>query len=291
DKLSILSEHAAGNTKTGEAVKIGAPMIFERLWRELGIGDIIQKLLSERKFEFSIERCVFLTVLHRLMTPTIGSSDRAEEKWKDDYKIEGADCLSLHHLYRAMAWLGEPLPDGQQKDATYANNRCIKDLIEERIFEKRRSLFTDLSLVFFDTTSIYFEGEGGETIGQHGFSKDNRPDCKQMIVGMVLDKDGYPICSELWPGNMADVKALLPVIRRLRNRFGIEDMCIVADRGMISKSTIEQIESKYPDMKYILGARMRNENEVKDDVLGASGRYKQVYPKRTNSKEPAPLKV
>jgi hypothetical protein len=57
-----------------------------------------------------------------------------------------------------------------------------------------------LDIVFFDTTSIYFEGEGGETIGQRGHSKDHRPDLKQMVVGMVLDQNGNPLCSELWPG-------------------------------------------------------------------------------------------
>jgi transposase len=65
--------------------------------------------------------------------------------------------------------------------------RCNKDLIEEALLARRRDLFTQLQMVFFDTTSIYFEGQGGETIGQRGHSKDHRPDLKQMIVGAVLD--------------------------------------------------------------------------------------------------------
>ncbi len=117
-------------------------------------------------------------MLHRLFDP---GSDRAVDKWKNDYQIEGCEDLQFHHLYRAMAWLGEELTRTEQADKTPFAPRCIKDLVEERLFAYRRDLFTELQLVFFDTTSIYFEGQGGETIGQRGHSKDHRPDLKQMI--------------------------------------------------------------------------------------------------------------
>ena len=138
-----------------------------------------------------------------------------------------------------MAWLGEELPQDQQKDKTPFAPRCTKDRIEEELFAHRRDLFTDLQLVFFDTTSIYFEGEGGQDIGQRGFSKDHRPDLYQMVVGAVLDGQGRPICCELWPGNTTDVTTLIPVVDRLRSRFGVRRVCIVADRGMISQETID----------------------------------------------------
>ena len=194
--------------------------------------------------------------------------------------------LQLHHLYRAMAWLGEELPRTEQADKTPFAPRCTKDLIEERLFAHRRDLFTELQLVFFDTTSIYFEGEGGETIGQRGHSKDHRPDLKQMIVGVVLDGQGRPICCELWPGNTADVTTLIPVVDRLRKRFGVGKVCIVADRGMISKETIEELEKPERGWQYILGARMRAQNEVKDEVLARAGRYRVVHPKRDRERCP-----
>ena len=154
-----------------------------------------------------------------------------------------------------MAWLGEVLPEEQQKDKTPFAPRCVKDRVEEDLFAYRRDLFTDLQLVFFDTTSIYFEGEGGESLGEHGHTKDHRPDLKQMIVGTVLDGQGRPICCELWPGNTTDVKTLIPVVDRLRSRFAINRVCIVADRGMISKETIEDLEGNKRGWLYILGAR------------------------------------
>ena len=115
--------------------------------------------------------------------------------------------LDLHHLYRAMAWLGEELPEEEQAGHTFSP-RCTKDLIEEELFFRTRDLFSSLDLVFFDTTSIYFEGEGGQTLGKRGHNKDHRPDLKQMVVGAVIDGDGRPICCELWPGNTADVTTL-----------------------------------------------------------------------------------
>jgi hypothetical protein len=119
--------------------------------------------------------------------------------------------------------------------------RCVKDLIEEKLFDRRRDLFTDLSAVFMDTTSLSFYGEGGETLGEHGYySKDYRPDLKQMILGLVVDGDGRPICTEMWSGKTADVTTLLPVIDRLRlrSRFHFGRVCVVADRGMISAETV-----------------------------------------------------
>jgi len=96
---------------------------------------------------------------------------------------------------------------------------------------------------FFDTTGIYFEGAGGESIGQYGHSKDHRPDLKQLVLGLLLSGDGRPVSSEIWPGNFADAAALLPVVERLRSRFGLRQVCVVADRGMISADTIKSLEA------------------------------------------------
>jgi len=284
----LLSEHAQGRLPTISIRHIGPALVFQRLWQQTGCQRVIEQLLKGRRFEFAIERAVFLTVLHRLFAP---GSDRAADKWKDDYQIEGCEDLQLHHLYRAMGWLGEELSAREQAGKTPFAPRCNKDLIEEALFARRRDLFTELQLVFFDTTSIYFEGQGGETIGQRGYSKDHRPDLKQMIVGAVLDGQGRPICCELWPGNTADVTTLIPVVDRLRSRFGVTKVCIVADRGMVSEETIEALEQQERSWQYILGARMRSQNEVKEDVLARAGRYRVVHPPRQTSEDPAPLKV
>jgi transposase len=284
----LLSAHAQGRLPIIKTTHIGPALIFGRLWDQTGCQRAIQRLLARRRFEFDVERAIFLTVLHRLFA---SGSDRAADKWKQHYQIEGCDSLQLHHLYRAMAWLGEALSKDQQKDKTPFAPRCIKDRVEEDVFAHRRDLFTDLQLVFFDTTSIYFEGAGGESLGMRGHSKDNRPDLNQMIVGTVLDGQGRPICCELWPGNTTDVETLIPVVDRLRNRFAINRVCIVADRGMISKQTIEDLEKNERGWLYILGARMRAQSEVRDEVISRGGRYRVVHAKSDFSEDPSPLDV
>jgi hypothetical protein len=269
-----------------ESVKIGPALIFERLWKELGLSDIFRKLLAQRKFEFDVERAVFLTVLHRLF---VSGSDRSCEIWRRDQRITGVEEIALHHVYRAMAFLGEELAD--QAGATPLAPRCTKDLIEEALFRQHRNLFSELELVFFDTTSIYFEGEGGETLGQFGHSKDHRPDRKQMVVGAILDDHGRPVCCEMWPGNTADVKTLLPVVERLRSRFHIQRFCIVADRGMISAETILELEKPTCNIPYILGARMRSVKEVNQEVLARAGRYHEVHAEGARAVDPSPLDV
>jgi len=253
-KVRLVEGHKSGRLRAGAVAKIGPATVVERLWRELGIGSVIEGELRGRKFGFPVERAVFLTVLHRLFAK---GSDRAADKWKRDHRIRGADELSLHHLYRAMAWLGRE-----------------KEKVEKSLFASTRDLFTELDMVFFDTTSIYFTGKGGETLGAHGHSKDHRPDLKQMVVGAALDGNGRPVACEMWPGNKSDAKALVPAVDRLRKRFGIDRATVVADRGMISKATIADLEKR--DLGYILGARMRSVNEVKRDVLSRQGRYRTV---------------
>jgi transposase len=287
-KMIVLSAHEKGESTTVSTRRIGAGLIFERLWQQSGCQSEVEALLADRHFGMNVERVIFVTVLNRLFKP---NSDRQCDRWIEDYQIEGKEEIQLQHYYRAMGWLGEELCSEEQRDALPFSPRCTKDLIEERLFLRRRDLFSTLEMVFFDTTTIYFEGEGGQSLGEHGYSKDRRSDCKQMVVGLVMDNEGRPVCCEMWPGSTADVKTLIPVVDRMRKRFGIERVCIVADRGMISKDAIKELESEKRRWDYILGVRMRRIKEVKKEVLSRSGRYQVVHPPRKSKKAPSPLKV
>ena len=286
--LKVIQAHQVGALQAKRVWSIGPGLVFDRLWQELGMGQLLAEVLRGRRFGFAVERAVFLTVLHRLFA---SGSDREADKWREDYRIEGTEGLELHHLYRAMAWLGEELPWGEQEEAGGFSPRCTKDLVEERLFARHRDLFSSLELVFFDTTSLYFEGEGGGSLGRRGNSKDHRPDLYQMVVGVVLDGRGRPLCCELWPGNTTDVTTLVPVIERLQKRFGILSVCVVADRGMISSKNLEQLEGADPPIPYILGVRMRKVKEIREQVLTATGEYLEVAPEREKAKAPSPLKV
>jgi transposase len=283
EKLALLSEHRAGKSKPVSCKRIGPDAVFGRIWKELGIGEAIKQCIADRRYHFDVERAVYHTVIHRLFE---SGSDRSSLVWRKNFDLSGTDELDLQHLYRAMSFLGEPHKD-QTNKIKFAP-RCNKDEIEELLFDRRRNLFTHLDMVFFDTTSIYFEGEGGESIGQYGNSKDHRPDRKQIVVGVVLDDDGMPLCCEMWPGNVTDVTTIKEVVKRFQRCFGIRNVCIVADRGMISKSMTDFLESEESSFSYILGVRLRKVKKVKEQVLSRPGRYRIVNPENDRK---SPLKV
>jgi hypothetical protein len=151
--ITALDEDADGALSVA-AKRIGGPMLFGRIWDRLEIGAVLDDLLKDRAFEFPVERAVFVAALHRLI---VSGSDRDCSAWMEDDDIPGAEGLDLHHFYRAMAWLGEEVEEKPEK--TLAPG-CVKDLIEEKLFDRRRDLFTDLSVVFMDTTSLSLYGEG-----------------------------------------------------------------------------------------------------------------------------------
>ena len=290
------SEHAAVLAARDPALAAGArssvlgpALVFEPLWQLTGCRQALRSALASRRFQFDVERAVFLTVLHRLFAP---GSDRQAARWLTDQAVDGSAALDLHHLYRAMAWLGEPLPDDAAADCDSrpaSPARHVKDQLEEDLFFRRRDLFTGLDLVFFDTTSHYFHGAGGARLVRRGQSKDFRPQCRQLVVGLVLDSEGRPLCTEIWPGNTADVTALLPVAERLRERFGVQSVCLVADRGMISKATMAELEAR--GWGYILGVRLRGTKEFRDEVLEAEGEATLVALERAWKREPLELGV
>ena len=285
ENFAVIDAHKAGETKPVAVRRIGPDLVFARLWKESGIPEALQSTLKDRRYEFDVERAIYLTVLHRLFAT---GSDRAADRWRENYLIPGTEGLELHHLYRAMAFLGDPI---EQLDKPAGAVRCTKDLVEEMLFERRRDLFTEVDLVFFDTTSLYFEGEGGQSIGKRGHNKDHRPDLKQMVVGMAVDVEGYPICCEIWPGNTADVTTLVPIVKRMRERFRLREITVVADRGMVSQKTLEAFEASDPPVGYIIGVRMRRQKEVNLSVLGSENPWFESVPERSNAKDPAPLKV
>ncbi len=288
DQVAVLDAVRDGRLAPADALRTGPGLVFERLWQEAGLPQILGRLLAGRRYEFPVERAVFLTVLHRLFDP---GSDRAAEAWREGYALAGMEGLDLQHLYRAMAWLGEVLPVEEQEHRTTFTLRTTKDLVEEALFARRRDLFSEFHLAFFDTTSLYFEGEGGEELGEHGYSRDHRPDLPQMVVAAVLDAEGRPVACELWPGSTTDSQTLLPVVDRLRGRFGLRSVCVVADRGMVSQDVLRGLRAPERDVRFILGMRLRHSVEVRDEVLSRGGRYQEVRGPREHAKDPSPLKV
>ncbi len=233
---------------------LGPALIFRRLWEELKLDRILKELLAQTEISIDVEEAVFAMVLNRLCDP---ESKLGVSRWKETVYRPEFEGLKLHHFYRALDFLADH-----------------KDEIEERLFERIRDLFhLELDLVFWDTTSTYFEGRGAEGLCEYGFSKDHRPDRVQVILGLLMTREGIPIAHEVFPGATADVETFRAVLRELRKRFRIRRVILVADRGMVSRKVLEEIEAM--GLEYLVGVRMRRLGAMRE-VLSRGGRFREV---------------
>jgi len=233
----------------------GPALIFNRLWEEQGMAEILRRSSEGRKFGFDVERVAFAMVLQRLCAP---GSDLQGYGWLET--VEGFSKIELQHLYRTNAFLAE-----------------IREELEKALFDRDRDLFSqELDLVFMDTTSVYVYRDTETEWRKRGYSRDRRPDLPQLVLGVVVDREGRPVSWEVFPGNTADPAAFEAMIGKLRQRFRIGRVVVVADRGMMGKKSLELLDSGKAPYDYILGCRMRKQKEIGEEVLARAGRFQEV---------------
>ena len=253
--VKVLEAERSGTLEVASDRAWGPVLVFDRLWAELGLQGLLRAVGRRRTRGFDFERMVFAQVLQRLCEP---GSDLRGSKWLETVHEPAFAPLQLRHFYRCLAPLWR-----------------AKDRIERALYERGLDLFNQtLDLVFFDTTSTYFEGTSLDGWAKRGKSKDHRPDHLQLVIGVVIRQDGMPITCEIWPGNTADVTTLVPVVQGLQRRFRIQQVVIVCDRGMVSAANLEAVTAA--GYEYIVGVKMRRNVEVRDDVLARAGRYHEV---------------
>jgi hypothetical protein len=234
----------------------GPALIFGRLWGELGLPVILERLLGETAAVSNYPEAIFAMVLNRLCDPA--SKLRVSEWIQTVYRPEW-ESLELQHFYRALDFLTEH-----------------KAEIETAVYDRASDLFNlQLDLVLWDTTSTYFEGRAAEGLAEYGFSKDKRPDRVQVMVGVLMSRDGFPIAHEVFPGNMVEVETFRQVLAEVRTRFNLGRVILVADRGMVSDKVLREIEGA--GLEYIVGVRMRKLRAA-GEVLSRAGRYHEVSP-------------
>ncbi len=239
----------------------GPPLVFRRLWEHQGLPEILERLARSRRFGFEPERVSFAMALQRLCCP---GSDLQGSGWIRTVEASDFETIELQHLYRTTGFLAE-----------------VREDLERELFDRDRDLFTQsLDLVFIDTTSIYVYRAEETEWRLRGYSRDHRPDLPQLVLAVAVDRQGWPVSWEVFPGNTADHNAFEAMIQKMRQRFSIRRIIIVADRGMISQRAIKQLEGpEGAPYGYILGCRMRKQKEVKQAVLSRGGRYAEVGPK------------
>lgn len=239
----------------------GPPLVFRRLWENQGLPEILQRLARGRRFGFDPERVSFAMALQRLCCP---GSDLRGLGWLHTVEASGFEGIELQHLYRTTGFLAE-----------------VRGELEQELFDRDRDLFTQsLDLVFIDTTSLCVYRAEETEWRLRGYSRDHRPDLPQLVLAVAVDRQGWPVSWEVFPGNTADHKAFEAMIRKMRERFRIGRVIVVADRGMMSQKAIRHLEdTEAAPYGYILGCRMRKETEVSEAVLSRGGRYAEVGPK------------
>jgi len=236
--------------------------LLDHLWRKLFLDEFFLSELKRRSFEAPIERAIFAMVAQRATQPS--SKLCLCQDWiKNTVYFPAIDELEVQHLYRAMDFLFEHL-EGLE---TSLYNQLV-DLLS-----------LDVSVIFYDTTSIYFEIEEEDEneeerkgLRKRGHTKDHRSDLPQVIVGMAINRDGYPIRHWVFPGNTTDVTTVARVVKDL-GALRPRQFVFVGDRGMVSKRNIDFLESRR--LKYILRVKGRSD-PLASEAVSKKGRFIKV---------------
>ena len=268
---------AADGLEFAESRPLGGTHVLDALWERLGIGPALRELLKGRRLDPGAERVLFALVANRALAP---SSKLAASRWiSEDVLVTGLPETSDDACYRAMDWLLQ-----------------IREALEKRVFERAcEVLGLEVDLLFFDTTSTYFQVEeadapvardehgnpvpdGAEGTREAGFrtwgkSKDHRDDLPQVVIGMAVTRDGIPLRVWCWPGNTADSALIRQVKDDLRD-WTLSRVVWVADRGFTSAENRRYLRKG--GNHYIIGEKLRSGSAEADAALSRQGRYQEV---------------
>lgn len=242
----------------------GGAWVLQQLWSELGLGRAVEKVAAARAFQMPVERALFAMVANRALAP--GSKLAVEEWVREDVALPGLQDVPVHQLYRAMDLIHDA-EDEVQREIYYS----VADLLN-----------LEVDLLFFDTTSSYFEIEGEDQEGgededyvlrRRGHSKDHRPDLAQVVIGLAVTREGIPIRCWVWPGNAADVARVQEVKRDLIG-WRLGRVVTVLDRGFMSEENLRELQRA--GGHYIVGERMQSGKEAVEAALARPGRYQKV---------------
>lgn len=250
---------------------LGGAWVLDALWKAFGIDQVFERLLKGRNVRTPVERAIFSMVANRALDP---SSKRRVETWvQHDVAIPDVDEIPLHQLYRAMDVLLES--EGEIQKEVYFQ---VADLLN-----------LEVDLLYFDTTSTYFEiepdpeddadvNESGrrerpKTLRQWGHSKDGRPLLPQVVIGLAVTRDGIPVRCWVWPGNTMDMTVIKQVKEDLVG-WKLGRVISVVDRGFASEENLRTLQRT--GGHYIAGERMRSGKAAVEEALSRKGRYQTV---------------
>lgn len=219
--------------------QLGPYLALEGLWTEVDMDAILEGALGARKLGIPVAQYVRAMVFNRLVDPR--SKRAVHEALARQVQMPGIDAaqMPLHGYYRALEYLS-----------------AVKPVVEQATHMRVAHLFNrDLSLVFYDLTSSYFEGEGCE-MARYGYSREHRPDLVQIEIGLLVDGDGVPIGHEVFAGNTQDGATVVGTLDRLQRDFGVQRCVFVGDDGMACERNLQAIASR--GYEYITSLNLRH---------------------------------
>jgi transposase len=145
-----------------------------------------------------------------------------------------------------------------------------KELVQQISYDHTlRILNNEISIVFYDVTTLYFEIDEEDDLRKTGFSKEGKHQHPQIVLGLLVSKNGYPLAYDLFEGNKFEGHTMLPIVEGFRKKYGLKQLVIIADSGLLSKSNIDELQTK--GYEFVLGARIKNETtEIKKKILALS---------------------
>lgn len=255
ESLRIEAKSSADAPRFISSRSLGGAWVLDQLWRQLGLDRLMRKLLSNRQYTLPVERALFTMVANRALEPM---SKLAGAEWAgQDVWIDGVNQLEAQHLYRAMDFLVE-----------------AKAEVELEVYSQMANLLNlEVDLLYFDTTSTYFEVETEDGMRRRGHSKDKRSDLTQVIIGLAVTRDGIPVRCWVWPGNTTDVNVVQEVKRDLAG-WRLGRVVTVVDRGFWSEENLQTLQRA--GGHYIIGERMRSGKADVEAALSRGGRFKPM---------------
>ncbi|CAM3876787.1 IS1634 family transposase [Marinicrinis lubricantis] len=262
-EAALQAQNAIGDTAEflfQSSKRLGGSWMLHQLWKKLGMDAILEKLFSDRNHQSSIERLIFSMVANRALNP---SSKLAMEDWvKHDVYLPGITEVHSQQLYRAMDELLEV-----QSELEHQVYCSVSDLLN-----------LEVDLLYFDTTSSYFEVDPfdapeDDEFRKAGFSKDKRPDLIQVVIGLAVTREGIPIRSWVWPGNTSDMSVVDEVKKDLVG-WRLGRVISVMDRGFSSEDNLRTLQRT--GGHYIVGEKMHSGKETTEEAMSRKGRYHHV---------------
>ena len=256
---------SAGEFEVTGSRPLGGAWLLDALWKQLGVDRALRGVLGARRFSTDVERVLFALVANRALDPC---SKLAAAEWaSQDAHIPGLEAMDEDQAYRAMDLLVEA--DAQAK-------------VQEAVFFATADLLNlEVDLLFFDTTSTYFERDEPDPAGEdgapafraYGHSKDHRPDLPQVVIGLAVTRDGIPVRVWVWPGNTNDMSVITEVKDDLRG-WRLGRVVTVIDRGFSSDENLRYLTRA--GGHWIAGERMRDGSPDAREALSRQGRYQTV---------------